>query len=108
MAPGCMVKVHFYRQGVIVFPHNLGHSWFFRRLPILAVLLLILTHPPESAQAELLTRGEAIQLALERSPLVLASKEEREVAQALAQINGLGEFSERTIGLTQRLEFPLK
>lgn len=127
MTPACVVRVRFYRRGVVVFPHDLGNGWFFRRLPILAVLLLILTHPPESAQAELLTKGEAIQLALERSPLVLASKKEWEVAQALArqtgalpdpelelefeglsQISGLGEFSERTIGLTQRLEFPLK
>ena len=77
--------------------------------------------------ADVLTRKEAMRIALEKNPEVIASRKEWEAAQAqLTQTRAfpdpefeleyeevpgglsLGKFGERNIGFTQSIEFPLK
>ena len=103
------------------------------KLPIRGVsLLLILTVlggliPLVSLHAQALSRAEAIRLALARNPEVEAARQAWAGSRArarqagalpdpelkfefeeLAEFGGLDEYGERTIGLTQRFESPLK
>jgi len=80
-----------------------------------------------AAQSDCLTRADAIGLALEHNPQVKAARQVWQGARArarqagaipdpelelefegLAALGRVGDFSERSIGVVQRLEFPLK
>ena len=79
------------------------------------------------ADADGLSRQEAIQIALEANPEVIAAQKAWEAARAritqasawpdpeleleyeeLPEVGGFGDFGERSIGVTQAIEFPLK
>ena len=82
---------------------------------------------PSCVHSEDLSRGEAVRLALERSPAVEAARQAWEGARARARLDGAlpdpeleleleevpalgspGDYGERTIGVDQRLELPMK
>jgi outer membrane protein TolC len=79
------------------------------------------------AYAEALSRAEAIQIALVKNPEVIAARQEWRAAKARAtqaralpdpeleleyeevpELNRLGDFAERAVGITQLIESPLK
>lgn len=82
---------------------------------------------PSRVHSENLSRGEAVRLAVERNPAVEAARQDWEGARARARLDGAlpdpeleveleevpalgspGGYGERTIGVDQRLESPLK
>lgn len=88
---------------------------------------LILGLDVTELRSELLTRTEAIKIALEKNPEVTAARKDWEIARArltqaralpdpelkleyeeLPGVSRFGKFGERNIGLTQRVEFPVK
>ena len=97
---------------------------------VLSFLLLALSEgliPLERAHAEGMSRINAIRLVVERNPAVEAARNAYEVARAQArqagalpdpelelefeevpELGSLSEYGERTIELSQRVEFPLK
>ena len=98
----------------------------FSYLPLL--LMLPLAQGPFSAapaDAEPLSRSDAVRLAVERNPAVEAARNDYEAARARARQAGAlpdpefefeelpklghaGDHGEHTIGVSQRIEFPLK
>ena len=95
---------------------------------VLVCITLISWHPSAPRADELeLTRQEAIRIALETNPEVLAAQQEWEAAKARAAqagafpdpeleleyeelpgVTDLGAFGERSLGASQAIEFPLK
>jgi cobalt-zinc-cadmium efflux system outer membrane protein len=95
---------------------------------VLPCTVLILWSPlSPDAEERRLSRQDAIRIALEENPEVVAAQKEWEAAKArviqasalpdpeleleyeeLADLTGLGNFGERSFGVTQSLEFPLK
>ena len=94
---------------------------------VLVCLILIPWHPSAPGAEELMTRQDAIRIALETNPEVVAARAEWEAAKARAVQAGafpdpeleleyeelpgatdLGAFGERNLGATQTVEFPLK
>lgn len=88
---------------------------------------LIALHAFHPAGAEELSRAEAIRIALENNPEVIAAEKEWDIARAqVVQARGfpdpefeleyeevpgslsLGKFGERNVGLSQRIEYPMK
>ncbi|MCZ6632374.1 MAG: TolC family protein [bacterium] len=93
---------------------------------LIGAALLIVIHSTFIG-ADTLTREDAVRLALERNPEVIAARKEWDAAQArtvqaralpdpelklefeeLPGVFSTGAFGERNIGLTQRIEFPAK
>ena len=100
------------------------HNFLVRYYMFFALFVLYAFH---LAGAEELSRDEAILIALENNPKVIAAKNEWEAAQAqIIQTRGLpdpefeleyeevpgsmsiGKFGERNLGLSQRIEYPMK
>ncbi len=96
-------------------------------LPFLMLVLAAGLIPLRRAHAEVMSRIEAIRLVVERNPAVEAARNAYKAAQAQAQqagalpdpelelefeelpeLGSLSDYGERTIGINQRVEFPLK
>ena len=94
---------------------------------LLPIALMAGSLPAPRAQAEALSRGEAVRLAVERNPAAQAALHAWEAARARARLAGAlpdpeleieleevpalnrpGDHGERAIGVGQRVEFPLK
>lgn len=97
------------------------------RLLLLPIALLAGSLPAPRAQAEALSRAEAVRLAVERNPAVQAALHAWEAARARARLAGAlpdpeleieleevpalgrpGDYGERAVGVGQRVELPLK
>ncbi len=96
-------------------------------LPFLMLVLAAGLIPLRRAHAEVMSRIEAIRLVVERNPQVEAARNAYKAAHAQAQqagalpdpelelefeelpeLGSLSDYGERTIGINQRVEFPLK
>ena len=104
----------------------------YRLMHLQFLIVLAISFPSWSlvcipAHAEALSREEAIQIALEKNPEIIAARQEWQAAKAKAtqaralpdpeleleyeevpELNRLSNFGERAVGITQSIESPLK